>query len=423
MKRDQFLPFTVSILAICLLTGTMSLAADGQWTQWGGPDQDFKAHCDKLADTWPDAGPKKIWSRDLGDGYSAIIAEDGKLYTMLRDGDQEAVICLDAKSGKTLWETKYDAQPAPGHVVQFGTGPRGTPMINGERVYAIGVSGVMHCLNKKTGDVQWKQDLWKEFGGTVLQHGYSSSPFVYKRTVIAMVGGKEHSLVAFNKWNGKVVWKKQDFDNSYSTPKLINVDGQDQLVCFMANEVAGIDPSSGDLLWSFKHGNQYKQNVCMPIYSNDDHIMFISSAADGGSRGLKLTKDGDKTTVKEVWNNKKVGIHHSNAFRVGDYVYLSTTSGNGPGLFYALNAKTGEVAWRERGFSKATCLYADGKVIILDEDGNLGLAVCTPKEFDVKSQVPMMERSSWTVPTLVGDKLFVRDRKHIVALDLSASSS
>lgn len=398
-------------------------AADANWTQWGGPKQDFKPQCGKLADSWPDDGPKKVWSRDLGDGYSAIVAEDGKLYTMCRDDDKEAIICMDAGTGKTVWETKYDASPAPGHVMEFGAGPRATPLIDGDKIYGIGVSGVMHCVNKKDGEIVWKHDLWKEFEGNILQHGYASSPVPYKDTVIAMVGGKGHSLIAFNKKDGKVVWKKQDFNNSYSTPKFIDVDGQLQLVCFMAKEVAAIDPATGELLWNFKHGNQYGQNVCMPIYNNDDHILFISSAADGGSRGLKLTRKGDKTNVEEVWSNKKVGVHHSNAVRVGDYVYLSTTSGNGPGLFYALNIKNGEVAWRERGFSKATCLYADGKIIILDEDGNLGLTVCTPEKFSIKSQVPMLSRSSWTVPTLVGDKLFVRDRKHIMALDLSSSSS
>jgi outer membrane protein assembly factor BamB len=270
--------------------------------------------------------------------------------------------------------------------------------------------------------VVWKHDLWKEFDGTVLNHGYSSSPIAYKNTVIAMVGGKGHSLVAFDKKSGDVVWKKHDFVNSYSTPKLINIDGKDQLVCFMANEVTGIDPTRGELLWSFPHTNQWKQNVCMPIYDEKDNILFISSATTG-TKGLNLNKKGDKWSAEEAWANKKVGIHHSNAVRVGDYVYLSTNSGNGPGLFYALNMKTGEVAWRERGFSKATCLYADGKFILLDEDGNLGLTVCTPEKFSIKAQAPMLSRSSWTVPTLVGDKLFVRDRKHIMALDLSTSSS
>src|SRR5207244_1748804 len=133
-----------------------------------GPGQEFKPPCSKLAEEWPDDGPKKIWSRDLGDGYSAILADGGQLFTMLRDaaspaespvragsapgGDKEAVICLDAASGKTVWETKYDAQPAPGHVVQFGTGPRSTPLLDGDRIYTIGISGVMHCLSKKTGE-------------------------------------------------------------------------------------------------------------------------------------------------------------------------------------------------------------------------------------------------------------------------------
>jgi len=394
-----------------------STAAD-KCTLWGGPKQDFKVKARGLAGEWPKDGPRKLWSRDIGEGYSGILHEGGRLYTMDREGDQEVAMALNAKTGKMIWEHKYDSPPHAKHVKEFNSGPRGTPLLVGNRLYTIGCTGKLHCLNAKTGKVRWSHDLWEEFeDATFLNHGYSSSAFPYGDTVIVLVGGKGHGMVAYNQKNGEFVWKNQDFENSYSTPKRINVDGQDQLLCFMATELAAIDPNNGDLFWSIPQENRWRQNISMPIWGKD-HILFLSSNGDG-SRGLKLTRKGNKTEVEELWQNKKLGIHHTNAIRVGDYVYAST-GGRGPGLFQAINVKTGELAWRERGFAKANFLLADGRFLLLDEDGNLGLATATPEFFQVHAKVPELGARAWTVPTLVGKTLYIRDSKTIMALDLGA---
>lgn len=403
----------------------ISAPVHAQWDQWGGPNQDFKVKTKGLAMHWPAEGPKKLWSHDIGEGYAGIVVEKGRLYTMCRRGDQEVILALKEDTGEKLWECAYDSPIHPKHVKEFNAGPRGTPVYADGRLYAIGCSGKMHCVNAVTGKIIWKHDLWEEFKGTFLNHGYSSSPFVYKGLVITLVGGEGHGIVAFDAKTGKVAWQKHDFDNSYATPKLIDLDGQEQLVCFMANEVIGINPETGKLYWRFEHSNQYKQNISMPVWGKD-HILFISSPGDAGSRGLELTKKGKRTTVKEMWNNPKVSIHHTNAIRIGDYVYTSSGGrggAGGPGLLYAVNVKTGELAWRERGFAKANCLYADGLLIILDEDGNLGLATATPELLEVRCKAQILGSRSWTVPTLVGHKLFLRDSKNIVALDLGADQN
>lgn len=407
---------TLPIFVVGVFFQSLAPEARAQWPQWGGAHQDFKAECKGLADKWPDEGPRKVWSRDLGDGYSGIIADAGILYTMYRNGDdQEVVIALDAETGKTKWEHQYDAPPKPGHVTEFGTGPRATPTLDGERLYTIGVAGHMHCLDRKNGKVHWSHQLWDEYKGTFLMHGYSSSPYIYKNLVITLVGGEGHAVVAFDKLTGKEVWKMHDFGNSYATPKLIRVDGEDQLACFMGSEIIGIEPMTGDLKWRFEHKNQWSQNICPPIYDND-HMLFISSPEPACSKGLRLTRKGDKTQVEEVWMNRKVRVHHSNAVRVGDSVYCS--SGDGPGLFFAVDAKSGDLKWRKRGFAKSTVLYADGKFILLDEDGKLGLVRATPEDFDILAQAQVLERVSWTVPTLIGTRLYLRDKKHMIALEL-----
>jgi prepilin-type processing-associated H-X9-DG protein len=410
---------TVSIVCVALLAVfALASVAVGQgsstsWTQWGGPGQEFRATSSGLATEWPEDGPRKLWSRDLGDGYSAILVEDSRLYTMYRSEDKESVICLDASNGKTIWEQSYDHAPHEGHVTQFGTGPRATPLIDGDRIYTIGVAGKMHALNKKNGTVLWSHDLWTEFAGNKLQHGYSSSPIAYKDTIITLVGGEGQSIVAFNKKDGSVAWKGLDFTNSYSTPKIFDVGGQDQLITFMAEALIGIDPANGELQWEFPHANQYGQNVAMPVMV-DGHL-FLSSI-EAGAKGLKLTRDAGKTKIEEVWSTRKIQFYHVSTVRDGDYVYGST--GSQVSFISAVNVKTGEIAWRERGFAKANVLFADGRLIILDEDGKLALTTASPTGLTVHSQVELMEKVAWTVPTIVGKTMYVRDKVHIMALDL-----
>lgn len=409
-------------ITIAVVASTTIALAD--WTQFGGPRQDFKVKTEGLAPEWPEGGPARLWERKLGEGYSGIVVADGRVFTMYRDGEQEVVAALNAKNGKTVWEHRYDAPVHPKHEKTFNAGPRSTPLVFGDRLYAIGCSGKLHCLGAKTGKVHWKQDLWEDFGGTFLNHGYSSSAFPYKDTVIVTVGGEGHAIVAFDKKTGDRKWQRLDFGNSYSTPKLVEVDGREQLLCFMAQELVAVDPANGELLWSYEIGNQWNQNICQPVLGTDN-ILFLS-VAQVGSRGLRLSPDGKKTRVEEIWSNDKVKIHHSNAIRIGDHIYTSSGGMGSPGLLYAIDAKTGEIAWKQRGFAKATCLYADGRFILLDEDGNLGLATATPDFLEIHGKAKILEprgpSRTWTVPTLDGTTLYLRDSSRIVALDLGLSS-
>jgi len=403
----------VFVLAVVTMIASPVLAAD--WPQFGGPDQLFTAKSSGLADKWPDDGPRKLWSRDLGEGYSSIIAVDGVLYTMYRAGEEEVVCALNAKDGTTRWEHRYAAPPAEGHVMQFTAGPRSTPLYSDGMLYTIGVAGVMHCLDAKTGEAKWKVDLWKDFDGSFLNHGYSSSPFAYKDTVIVLVGGEGHAIMALDKKSGDVKWKKQDFKNSYSTPKLVKVGGREQLLCFMAKELASVNPDSGELYWSYPHENEWGQNICLPV-TGDDNMLFFSNTG-AGSRGVRLKPAGDTVEVEEVWSTRKAQLFHVNSVRIGDYVYASSGGGS-PCFFLAINIKTGKLAWRERGFAKATFVYSDDKFIILDEEGVLALAKATPEKFTVLSKFKLFDDVAWTIPTLVDKTLYVRDKKQIHALDL-----
>ncbi|PYV45293.1 MAG: hypothetical protein DMG06_02880 [Acidobacteria bacterium] len=405
-----------------------SLPASTGWTQWGGPNRNFTSDSKGLANSWPAAGPRRLWTRALGDGYSGIAADGATLYTMYRRPaklwqigrvDQEVVVALEANSGKSLWEFAYDAPHLKGTDMQPGPGPDSMPMLTGDRLYAVGVTGKLHCLDKRTGKVLWSHDLYEEFHGTRLTYGYSCQPLAYKNTLILMVGGPGHALMAFNLNDGRVVWQKQDFTNSNSSPVLINVDGQDQVVAFMASNIIGVDPNNGDLLWSHPHSTQYGLAISMPVWG-PDNLLFFSSSYDGGSRVLRLSQNANKTNVQELWRSNRVRIHFGSIIRIGDTVYGSSGH-DGPCLMTAVEVKTGRVLWQTRDFAKASFLLADGKFIIIDEDGNLGLATPSPQGMTVHAKVPLLTHNAWTLPTLVGTKLYLRDRKTIVALDVGQS--
>jgi hypothetical protein len=201
-----------------------------------------------------------------------------------------------------------------------------------------------------------------------------------------------------------------------AAPILVSVDGQDQLVAFMVDHVIGLNPLNGDLVWSHPHKTDYAVNASTPVWA-DGNVLVISSAYGTGGRALKLERAGDRTTVRELWFSPRFRVHHGNMLRIGEYVYGS--SGDfGPAPLTAVHVPTGKVAWQDRRFPKASLLYASGKVVLLDEDGRLALATLTPQGLTVHSEAQVLTRLSWTVPTLVGSRLFVRDRKTIAAFDL-----
>jgi len=224
-------------------------------------------------------------------------------------------------------------------------------------------------------------------------------------------------MAAFNQQTGALVWKAGDFEPSPASPLLIDVDGQQQLVLFAGDRVAGFDPASGRTLWSHPHRTDYGLNISTPVWSPADHLLFVSSAYGTGSRVIELTQSAGRTRATEKWFSNRMRVHIGTVIRIGNYVYGS--SGDfGPAFLTAVDVTTGKVAWQDRSFSRAQLLYADGKLIILDEDGTLGLATVSPQGLKVLARASVLENVSWTPPTLAGTTLYVRDRKNIAAFNL-----
>jgi outer membrane protein assembly factor BamB len=387
-----------------------------EWPQFGGPNRNFQASATGLAASWPSGGPKKLWSRDLGEGYSSVVVDGNVLYTMFRRGNQEVVLAADASTGKTLWERAADAAFLPHLKMENGPGPHATPLVTADALFVVGILAKLEALDKRTGKTLWSHDLYREFGGKAPDRGYACSPIAYQDRVIVQIGGTGSAVAAFRQKDGVLAWKKQNFDQSPSSPVVIRVGGQDQLVAFMAGEVAGLDPKTGDLLWSHPHQTSWGLNIALPVWGADG-VLLISSAYSGGTRALQLTQASGRTEVKQLWFTNRMRVHHGNLVRIGDVVYGS--SGDfGPAPLTAIEVKTGKILWQDRAFPKANIVCADGKAIVLDEDGNLALAQLSPQGLKVISKAAVLRSNAWTPPTLAGTRLFIRDRRGMAAFDL-----
>jgi len=384
-----------------------TLTAVATWPQWGGPHRNFVTEA-TIAQTWPAAGPAQLWRRPLGDGFAAIVTDGSTLYTMYRAGNDDVVAALDAKTGNTRWETKYAAPFDETCTERLGPAPRSAPLITGNRLITVSAGALMHSFDLATGQKQWSAVLVPASSEAAKPCGYSTSPIAFGNTIITTAGGKGRGVVAIDAATGREVWAAHDFLNGYSSPILIDLDGRPELIVFTAGEVAGIDPKTGALEWSRPHPADYGVNVAMPIWG-EDHLLFVSSAYNGGSRVLKLAREGNSVKVDEVWSNKRVRIHFGNAVRIGDRVYASNGD-FGAAPFAAIDIATGDMLWRDRTVARATLIGAGGRLIILDEDGNLTLASPGQEGLTVHGRIQVFTGRSWTAPTLSGTTLFLRER-------------
>lgn len=403
--------------------------AQESWTQWGGPDRNFIVDANGLAESWPDDGPPVIWSRPLGTGHSSIVARDGRLFTMYRVGNgrerggpfdaAESVIALDASTGETLWEHSY---PSKLEDFNFGSGPHSTPLLVGDRLFTTGTNKQLYAFDTRTGEVSWSHDLVDDFGSPsllirpVVKAGYGCSPIAFDDNIICSVGGPGQSVMSFRQNDGSVVWKSGDFLTSQVPPVLIDVGGRAQLVIVGGGTVNGLDPADGTVLWSYPHDPGNDLNCSTPLWG-PDNILVVSSAYKAGTRALQLLTRGDATMPNELWFTQRSRFMFLGAIRVGDFVY-GTSGDFGPAFLTAVDVKTGEAKWRERGFPRASILSADGKAIILDEDGDLTIATLSPDGIEVLARAHVFETTSWSAPTLVGTRLYARDREKIVAIEL-----
>jgi outer membrane protein assembly factor BamB len=381
--------------------------ATGTWPQWRGANRDGISKETGLLKQWPADGPPLLWkATGAGGGYSSFSVADGRLYTMGLRGDQEYVIAFDAATGKQAWAT-----PA-GKAFRNdrGDGPRGTPTIDGDRLYALGGSGDLSALNVKTGKVIWTMNLLDKFGGSNITWGISESPLIIGEKLLVNAGGPEASIVALNKKDGSVIWKSQSDRAGYSSGMPVQIGNTTQVVFFTNKRAIGLDLKDGKLMWDYPRAANNVANVATPVVRGNR--VFISSDYGTGAGLVEIKADGQ---ASEVYFTKDMRNHHSSSILIGDHLY-----GFSGGILTAMRFDTGEVAWKDRSVGKGSIVYADGHLYAFSENGVVGLVEATPNGYREKGRFRIQQDSlpTWSHPVVAGGRLYIRDQDTIYAYDV-----
>jgi len=403
-------------LGALVLLGQLCLGgASSDWPQWRGPNRDDISSETGLLKQWPEGGPKLLWTaRGIGDGFSTVAIADGMVYTAGNVGSDTVITALDL-DGKLKWQAKNG--PA---FTRNKAGSRSTPTIDGGLLYHKNPDGDLVCLDAKTGKEVWSLNILKEFGGRNITWALAESLLVDGNNLIASPGGPEAAIVAMDKKTGKTVWACKGIDDKpgYSSPILVEQGGLRQIVQMTAQHAIGVNAKTGELLWSFPHKTSYDANIPTPIY-HDGHI-FINSGYGSGGELLKLTVDGDKASVEQVWKTKALDNHHGGVVLVGGCLYGSTHNGQ----WVCLDFKTGEVKYKAPGVGKGSLTYADGMLYTYSEGGGkVGLVKATPEGHEIISQFAVPRGGSgpnWAHPVVCGGRLYLRHADYLWAYGIKA---
>jgi len=405
MKGTRVLLLAIAAL-VCLVQQSMAQTG-ANWPQWRGPNRDGISKETGLLKQWPAEGPALVWkATGAGRGYSSFSISNGRLYTMGLRGDREFIVAFDVATGKEAWAT---AHGSAFHNDQ-GDGPRGTPTVDGDRVYAFGGNGDLSALEARTGKIVWTKNVLKEFGARNITWGISESPLVMGNKVLVNAGGPGASIVALNKSDGTVIWKSQSDEASYSSAIPLEINSITQVVFFTAERAVGLDTKDGRLLWEYSKPSNRTANVATPIVRANR--VFISSDYGTGGGVVEIKPDNK---AEEIYFTKDMRNHHSSSVLVGDYLY-----GFSSAILTAMKFDTGEVAWRDRSVGKGSLVYADGHLYCLSENGVVGLVEATPAGYKEKGRFRIQQGSlpTWTHPVVAGGRLYLRDQDTIYAFDV-----
>ena len=399
-----FLAVTFALFALAQHTMAQTAAL---WPQWRGPNRDGISKETGLLKQWPAEGPPLVWkAAGAGRGYSSFSIAGGKLFTMGLRGDREYVVAFDIATGKEAWATPHGSAFRNDR----GDGPRGTPTVDGDRIYALGGSGDLSALEARTGKVIWSKNVLKEFGGSNITWGISESPLVIGNKVLVNPGGPNASIVALNKADGSVIWKSQSDKAGYSSAIPVEVNGGTQVIFFTSERAMGLDLKDGRLLWDYSRPANNVANVATPIVRANR--VFISSDYGTGGGVVEIKPDNK---AQELWFSKDMRNHHSSSVLIGDYLY-----GFSSAILTAIKFDTGEIAWRDRSVGKGSLVYADGNLYCLSENGVVGLVEATPTGYKEKGRfrIPQGNLPTWTHPVVAGGTLYLRDQDTIYAFDV-----
>jgi outer membrane protein assembly factor BamB len=412
-------------------------AAD--WPQWRGPNRDGVSEEKGLLTTWPRGGPRLLWKvSDIGGGYSTPAVVRERIYLLSSRGATEYAVALDASNGKEAWSTAIGQGPAkPRPQAQ---GPKGTPAIDGDRVYVLGSEGDLVCLDRNKGKVLWRKHLGKDFKGKPALFGYSESPLVDGERVICAPGGPAATIVALNKTSGKLIWQTAlaggeaaayasaivavaapmrqpvlSLEYVALAPAPLPRPGEQgrHYVLFLHTGLVGVEAKSGKALWRYARISS-RTNTTTPIFH--DGTVFCTSQTGGAL--LKLRANQANVSAEPAYLNSELGTGTGGAVRVGRQVYGTTKAG-----LWCADLATGKVLWRDSAVGAGALCAADGHLYVRSERGTMALVGASANGYKEKGRFDQPDRSGAQTlchPVVANGRLYLRDQNYLFCYDVRA---
>lgn len=407
-----------SLVALIALTSfsVSTFAANFDWPQWRGPNRDDVSKETGLLKSWPEGGPKKVWSyENAGNGYSGPAIANGKFFTLGTRDNSEILIALDANTGKELWTANLGGILENG----WGGGPRGTPTVDGDKVFAMSGKGNLACVNVADGKIVWQKGM-TSLGGKVPGWGYTESVLVDGDRVVCTPGGSQGAIAALDKKTGEVLWRSKEFTDGaqYSSIVPAKINGTDTYVQLTMQSIVGIAPKDGKQLWRAPFPGK---TAVIPTPIVKDNLVYVAAGYGVGCKQIKVNPDN---SVETTYENKVMKNHHGGVILVGEHLYGHAEPG-----WTCQNFKTGEQVWNHRNFGKGAVTYADGKLYCMDENaGNVVLVDASPEgwkehgrfKLDPQTKIRHPQGKVWTHPVVSNGKLYLRDQDLIHCYDVKA---
>jgi outer membrane protein assembly factor BamB len=399
------------LAGVLLLSIAALHAAD--WPQWQGPDRTRLSKETGLLKQWPAGGPTVVWTATgVGGGYGSMAVAGDRVFVQGVRGRNSVVIALNRADGKEVWSKALGASRADSR----GPGPRGTPTVDGDRLYVLSENGDLLCV-KIDGTAVWQRNILRDFRGRQPNWLISESPLVDEAHVVVMPGGPGAGIVKLDKMTGATVWTTKELSDpaSYSSIIAADVNGVRTYLAFTATAGVGVRASDGKLMFRYPNAANYVANVATPIFS--DNKVFFSSAYGTGGGLLDLTVQNGEVRANEVYFTRSMNNHHGGVLLVDGYLY-----GFNDSILVCLEFATGKMMWRDRSVGKGSVTYADGHLYIQGEDNIVGLAEATPSDYREKGRfrIPDKGLPSWAHPVISDGRLYIRNQDTILVYDIRA---
>jgi len=387
--------------AVLILSQSL-LAED--WPQWRGPERDGISRENGLLESWPPEGPTQVWQiQNLGSGYGSVSIRDDRIFVLGVKGGDSTLFSLTRAYGKLLWSHPLGNSLDHGR----GDGPRSTPTLDQNRVYALAENGELACVDFEGGSTIWQRNILKEFGGQNPNWLLSESPLVDGNQLIVTPGGPDASIVALDKQTGKTIWTSKGLSDPAGYSSCISTDFNDihMILAFTAKAAVAVRAADGVLMWRYEPVANKTANVATPVIKGDK--VFYTSAYRTGGALLQLQPDGGRVKVEEVYFSKEMQNHHGGVVLLDGYIYGFSQS-----VLSCVKFETGELVWRDRSVGKGALTYADGNLYLLGEDNAVGLAKASPEGYQELGRFKIEDQGwpSWAHPVVSGGRLYIRNQ-------------